>query len=54
LQDAVREEDAKRKKNAEKVLKEKLESQARDKLQRGEKLSWDEFKLLADGESEDV
>jgi uncharacterized coiled-coil DUF342 family protein len=54
LQDAAREEDKKRKKNAEKTLKEKLESQARDKLQRGEKLSWDEFKLLADNESEDV
>jgi uncharacterized coiled-coil DUF342 family protein len=54
LQDAVREEDEKRKKNAVKALKEKLGSQARDKLQRGEKLSWDEFKLLADGESESV
>jgi uncharacterized coiled-coil DUF342 family protein len=54
LQDAVREEDEKIKKNAEKALKEKLESQARDKLRRGEKLSFDEFKLLADSESEDV
>jgi uncharacterized coiled-coil DUF342 family protein len=54
LQDAAREEDEKRKKNAEQSLKEKLESQARDKLQRGEKLSWDEFKLLADDESENV
>jgi uncharacterized coiled-coil DUF342 family protein len=53
LQDAVREEDEKIKKNAKKALKEKLESQARDKLQRGEKLSWDEFKLLADDESQD-
>ncbi|MBN1245109.1 hypothetical protein JXA31_05905 [Candidatus Bathyarchaeota archaeon] len=54
LQDAVREEDEKQKKSAEQALKEKLESQARDKLQRGEKLSWDEFKLLEDGKSEDV
>jgi uncharacterized coiled-coil DUF342 family protein len=53
LQDAVREEDEKRKKHAEQALKEKLESQARDKLQRGEKLSWDEFKLLADDDSQD-
>jgi len=53
LQDAVREEDAKRKKNAEQALKEKLESQARDKLQRGEKLSWDEFKLLSEDDSQD-
>ena len=48
LQAAVREENGKRKKNAEKALRKKLESQARDKLQRGEKLSWDEFKLLAE------
>ena len=54
MRDAVREEDDKRKKNAEKALKEKLEAQAKNKLQRGEKLSWDEFKLLADDESEDV
>jgi len=54
LQDVVREEDEKRKKNAEKALKEKLEAQARNKLQRGEKLSWDEFRLLADDESEGV
>ncbi len=53
LQDAVREEDEKIKKNAKKALKEKLETQARDKLQRGEKLSWDEFNLLADDESQD-
>lgn len=51
LQDAVREENEKQKKNAEKVLREKLESQARKKLQRGEKLSWDEFKLLAEDNS---
>ena len=48
LQDAIQEEDEKRKKTTEQALKEKLESQARDKLQRGEKLSWDEFQLLAD------
>jgi uncharacterized coiled-coil DUF342 family protein len=54
LQDLAREEDEKRKKSAEQALKEKLGSQARDKLQRGEKLSWDEFKLLEDSESEDV
>lgn len=55
LQAAVREEDAKRKKDVEQALKEKLETQARNKLQRGEKLSWDEFKMLtADDESEDA
>jgi uncharacterized coiled-coil DUF342 family protein len=54
LQVTVREEDAKRKKDAEQALKEKLESQARTKLQRGERLSWDEFKMLAGDESEDA
>jgi uncharacterized coiled-coil DUF342 family protein len=55
LQAAMREKDAKRKKDAEQALKEKLESQARNKLQRGEKLSWNEFKILAaDNESEDA
>jgi uncharacterized coiled-coil DUF342 family protein len=53
LQGALREEDKKRKKIAEEARKEKLGSQARDKLQRGEKLSLDEFKLLADNKSED-
>jgi len=53
LQDTLRQEDEKRKKNAEQALKEKLETQARDKLQRGEKLSWDEFKLLADDDPQD-
>ncbi len=53
LQDAIREEDEKRKKTAEQALKERLGSQARDKLQRGEKLSWDEFQLLADDDPQD-
>jgi uncharacterized coiled-coil DUF342 family protein len=53
LQAAMREEDEKRKKNVEQALKEKLESQAKGKLERGEKLSWDEFKMLADDDSED-
>ena len=53
LQDIIQEEDKKRKKNAEQALKEKLESQARDKLQRGEKLSWNEFQLLSDDDSHD-
>lgn len=53
LQAAVREEDEKKKKRLEQALKEKLGSQAKDKLQRGEKLSWDEFKLLTEGDSQD-
>jgi uncharacterized coiled-coil DUF342 family protein len=47
LQDAVREESEVQKKTKEQGLKEKLGSQARDKLQRGEKLNWQEFQLLA-------
>jgi uncharacterized coiled-coil DUF342 family protein len=53
LQAAVREEDAKRKKSVEQELKEKIGSQAKDKLARGEKVSWDEFRLLDEGDSED-
>jgi uncharacterized coiled-coil DUF342 family protein len=48
LQDAIRVEDERKRKTAEQALKEKLGSQARYKLQRGEKLSWDEFQLLAE------
>jgi uncharacterized coiled-coil DUF342 family protein len=51
LQKAIREEDERKKKIAEHALKEKLGSQAREKLQRGEKLSWDEFQLLAEDDS---
>lgn len=54
LQDKQREENEKRKKNIEKALKEKLETQARNKLNRGEKLSLEEFKLLANQEPKDV
>lgn len=48
LQESQRQQDTAARKTAEKALKEKLEAQAREKLQRGEKLSWDEFRLLAD------
>ncbi len=47
LQDAVREQSEVQKKSKEQGLKEKLGTQARDKLQRGEKLNWQEFQLLA-------
>ena len=53
LQSTMREENERKKKTAEHALKEKLGSQAKEKLQRGEKLSWDEFKLLADDDSQD-
>lgn len=53
LQNAIREDDEMQRKATEKMLKEKLEAQARSKLQRGEKLSWEEFQLLADDDSKD-
>jgi len=53
LQVAMREEDAEKKKNVEQALRERLGSQAKEKLQRGEKLSLDEFKLLADDDQQD-
>jgi uncharacterized coiled-coil DUF342 family protein len=37
----------------EKALKEKLGAQAKEKLERGEKVSWNEFALLADDDEED-
>jgi uncharacterized coiled-coil DUF342 family protein len=52
LQATMREEDAERKKSANRVLRERLGSQAKEKLQRGEKLSLDEFKLLADDDQQ--
>jgi uncharacterized coiled-coil DUF342 family protein len=42
-----REEDEKKKQN-EDALRERLENQAREKLKRGEKLTWEEFQLLAE------
>ncbi len=49
-EESLRQKDAEARKTAEKELKEKLGSKAREKLQRGEQLSWDEFQLLADEE----
>ncbi len=46
LQVAMREEEEEKKEKVEQALRKKLGSRAKDKLQRGEKLSWDEFKLL--------
>jgi uncharacterized coiled-coil DUF342 family protein len=51
LQDVMRKEDERKKKTVEQALKEKLSVQAKEKLQRGEKLSWDEFQLLAEDDS---
>jgi uncharacterized coiled-coil DUF342 family protein len=54
-----KEEQAKRKEEQaeraikEKEIKEKIGSEARDKLQRGEKVNWDEFQLMLGTEEED-
>jgi uncharacterized coiled-coil DUF342 family protein len=56
LQETARDEFEQSKKNKELEIKEKLGSQARDKLQRGEKLNWQEFQLMAgsnESETED-
>jgi uncharacterized coiled-coil DUF342 family protein len=53
IQNALRKEEEERKKHAEKTLKEKLEVQARNKLQSGEEISWNEFQLLDNGQSEE-
>jgi uncharacterized coiled-coil DUF342 family protein len=39
------------KKTSEEALREKLAREAKEKLKRGEKLSWEEFRLLEDDES---
>lgn len=53
LQSAIREEDAEKKKSVDQALRERLCSEAKEKLQRGEKLSLDEFKLIADDDQQD-
>jgi uncharacterized coiled-coil DUF342 family protein len=51
---ALRKENEEQKKNADKTLREKLEVQARNKLQSGEEISWNEFQLLDNGQSEEA
>lgn len=46
LKGEVREDTEKTRKESEGILREKLEKSAKEKLQRGEKLTWDEFKML--------
>lgn len=48
LKEEIREEEEKEKKRIEEVLREKLEKRAREKLKRGEKLTWEEFQILAE------
>ncbi len=54
LQETARGEFEKSKKNKEQEIKEKLGSQARDKLQRGEKLNWQEFQLMAGSDNSET
>jgi uncharacterized coiled-coil DUF342 family protein len=48
LREEIRRKEAEEKKKTEENLREKLERQAREKLKRGEKLTWEEFQLLAE------
>ncbi|MCX8153663.1 MAG: hypothetical protein N3E52_04440 [Candidatus Bathyarchaeota archaeon] len=53
LQNSIKRENELNKKIVEKTLKSKLEAQVRSRLQSGERLSWEEFQLLADDDSEE-
>jgi len=48
LKNEIRTKEAKEKKKDEQAILEKLEKQAREKLKRGEKLTWEEFQLLVE------
>ncbi len=50
LENSLRIEDKNKRISKEKALKEELESKARTKLQKGEKISWQEFQLLEDND----
>lgn len=48
LKEEIQREEEKEKKKIEEALLEKLEKQAKEKLRRGEKLTWEEFQVLAE------
>jgi len=48
LKGEMREEEEKEKKQSEDELRQAIENRAKEKLKRGEKLSWEEFQLLAE------
>jgi uncharacterized coiled-coil DUF342 family protein len=48
LKGEIREEQQKEKKQSEETIRNELEKQAREKLKRGQKLTWEEFQLLAE------
>lgn len=47
LKDEVRKGEERERKKSEKMLRKKLEKLAKEKLKRGEKLTWEEFQILA-------
>ena len=53
LKVSIKEDDKAKRMVTEQAIKEKLGSEARDKLQRGEKLSWNEFQLVMGDNVED-
>lgn len=52
LQNLLKIEEETKQKGKQQELKEKIVSEARDKLQKGAKLSWDEFQLLSEDDSQ--
>lgn len=48
IEKEIREKNEREKKRTEQALREKLETHAKEKLKRGEKLTWAEFQLLAE------
>ncbi|MGQ9529854.1 MAG: coiled-coil protein [Candidatus Bathycorpusculaceae bacterium] len=52
LKEETRRKEAEEKKKRDESLREKLEKQAKDKLKRGEKLTWEEFQLLTEKDME--
>jgi uncharacterized coiled-coil DUF342 family protein len=49
----IKEEDKAKKIAIEQAIKEKLETEAKNKLKRGEKLSWNEFQLVMNDDAQD-
>lgn len=48
LRKTIRVEEVKEKKKSEKALRNKIEKQAKEKLKRGEKLTWQEFQIVTE------
>ena len=52
-EDAKRQQEQAERQAKEKVLKDKIGGEAREKLNRGEKVNWDEFALMLGDEEDD-